>query len=441
MPAQPTESTPTRRARPIPRPPATVRRRGVTAVLAMLYLIIFSALALGFYAQTNLSSQISGGERRQAEAQMAAEAGLHFIRFQLSCVNIPPTMTAVAGFKELSLQLADRLNGSANMGAKLVGYTAPVPGTGGAPDTPAVIRVPDSGAIKLDNRGSAFQAVITDASPRLTVKIVGTSGQFARAIQIQFQRAPKPYALLGLNSLTMSGGAFTDSYNAAKGDPAFEGRYDSSKAKAGGSVGSNGTITLSNTAKVNGDARYGLGATATVGPGAAVTGMLAPMYSPAAYQSVLLPPLGTYQDLGDVNMSAGTVSKGAGTYVINNLTLGGSARINWTGPVKLYIKSSYVVGGNVVITTFDNLPVNRQIYFLPTCTTATWDGTNKSVGELYAPDTAFTIGGSVEMMGRIVAKSINNSSSGGMHYDESLPSPLGMGSYAAVRDTYLEVLP
>jgi hypothetical protein len=441
MPAQPTDSTPPRRARPRSRPQKTVRRRGVTAVLAMLYLVIFSALALGFYAQTNLSTQISGGERKQAEAQLAAESGLQFIRYQLSCVNIPPSLSASAGFKELSLQLADRLNGSANMGTKVVGYTAAVPGTGGAPDTPAVIRVPDTGAIRLVSKGPTFQAVITDASPRLTVKIVGSSGQFARALQIQFQRAPKPYALIGLNSLTMSGSAFSDSYNAAKGDPAVEGRYQSSKAAAGGSVGSNGNVTLSNTAKVNGDVRYGMGATATVAPGAAVTGMLAPLYSPAAYESVVLPPAGTYTDLGDVNMNAGTVSKGAGTYVINNLNLSGTAKINWTGAVKLYIKSSYVVTGSVVITTFDNLPVNRQIFFLPSCATATWDGTNKSVGELYAPDTAFTIGGSVEMMGRIVAKSITNSSSGGMHYDESLPAPIGVGSYAPVRDTYLEVLP
>jgi len=32
------------------------RRRGMASLLAMLYLVIFSALAVGFYAQTTLSA-------------------------------------------------------------------------------------------------------------------------------------------------------------------------------------------------------------------------------------------------------------------------------------------------------------------------------------------------------------------------------------------------
>ena len=70
-----------------------------------------------------------------------------------------------------------------------------------------------------------------------------------------------------------------------------------------------------------------------------------------------------------------------------------------------------------------NLPSNRVLRFLPTCATATWSGTNTNTGDMYAPDTDFSITGSVHNFGRIVAKSIANSSSGGMHYDQSLPSP------------------
>jgi len=43
------------------------------------------------------------------------------------------------------------------------------------------------------------------------------------------------------------------------------------------------------------------------------------------------------------------------------------------------------------------------------------------------------------MFGRIVAKTINNSSSGGMHYDESLPAPNGQASFSAIPGSYLEV--
>jgi hypothetical protein len=44
-------------------------------------------------------------------------------------------------------------------------------------------------------------------------------------------------------------------------------------------------------------------------------------------------------------------------------------------------------------------------------------------------------------MGRIVAKSITNTSTGGMHYDESLPSPNGLAGFAPVPNSYLEVRP
>ena len=284
--------------------------------------------------------------------------------------------------------------------------------------------------------------VITDASPKLDVKVVGTSGngRVTRAVQLQFQRAPKPYALVGINSLTLSGTAFSDSYDATKGDATKVGRYAAASARAGGSMASNGNVTLSNTAKVNGDVRYGSGSTLTVAPTATINGLAAPVTSTPSFPSVTLPA--TYTDLGDVTQSSGTMSIAGGTYLINRLNLSATAKVIWTGPVKLYIKTSYSVTGTVSISTYDNLPANRQIFFLPTCTTATWGGTNVSVGELYAPDTDFVIKDSVEMMGRVIAKSIANSSSGGMHYDESLAAPGALPiSYSPVVMSYLEVTP
>ena len=68
---------------------ASSRRRGLTSLLAMLFLIVFAALSVGFYAQTNMSVQVSNNERRSKEALAAAEAGLQFIRYQLSRVTIP----------------------------------------------------------------------------------------------------------------------------------------------------------------------------------------------------------------------------------------------------------------------------------------------------------------------------------------------------------------
>ena len=48
----------------------------MASVLAMLFLVIFSALAVGFYAQMNSAVQVAGNERRTNESLIAAESGL-----------------------------------------------------------------------------------------------------------------------------------------------------------------------------------------------------------------------------------------------------------------------------------------------------------------------------------------------------------------------------
>ena len=409
-------------------------RHGFSSVLAMMYLMLFAALALGFYAQTTLSSQISDAERKSFEAQVTAEAGMEFIRFQLSAVNVAEGPTA---FTQLHTQLKAQLEGTPNLGARTVAY-APANGA-----SPASITIPSTGYIAAGPSGGGFRAVISDASPNLDVKVYAAvrDGVSRRAIGVQFKRVSKPYALIGIQGMTVSGNAVTDSYDSSTGDPTKPGRYDLLAAKNGGSIGSNGNISIKENARVMGDVTYGRTSLLTVDPTAHVSGTAAPLTTNMSFPSVTLPPAGTYTALGDVNNTTGTQNLPGGTYVIDNLILGGTARIVWQGPVKLYIRYSYNVSNNCSITTFENKPANRQLYFLPTCATASWTGTNVCVGDLYAPDTAFTVAGSVEKMGRIIAKTITNSSSGGMHYDEALPPAYGVASFAPIADSYVEIKP
>ena len=92
-----------RRILTAPRP--SPRRRGLTSLLAMLYLVVFAALALGFYAQTNMSMQVSNNERRMKEARAAAEAGLQYIRYELSRVTLDPLLTDDQVFEELQMDM------------------------------------------------------------------------------------------------------------------------------------------------------------------------------------------------------------------------------------------------------------------------------------------------------------------------------------------------
>jgi hypothetical protein len=152
-----------------------------------------------------------------------------------------------------------------------------------------------------------------------------------------------------------------------------------------------------------------------------------------------MPPAGSYTDLGDVNLSSGTSSLPGGTYVIHNLNMSGAAHFPWLGPVDVYIINSYSITQGASIGTYQNLPSNRTLHFLPTCTSATWGGTNVCVGTLYAPDTSFNVSGNVELFWRLIAKTITNSSTGGMHNDESMTPLGGTGAYAPVQGTYIEV--
>src|SRR5438046_1997012 len=66
-----------------------LRRRGITAMLAMLYMALFSTLALGFYASVTTAVQVASNEQQSTRALMAAESGMAFMKYQLANLDVP----------------------------------------------------------------------------------------------------------------------------------------------------------------------------------------------------------------------------------------------------------------------------------------------------------------------------------------------------------------
>jgi hypothetical protein len=411
-------------------------------MLAMLFLVLFTTLALGFYVSVSMSVQVSHNDVQGTRAMAAAESGMTFCRYHLEAMNLPYGTRVAAGatpgnlIDNVAASLGYLMNGSTNMGppANTVRVTA---GT-------RQIHLPsETGWVALDGGGTTrFRAVVEQPDPEkwdLVVTVYGAASatgaagvpRTVRAIRMTYDRAPGRYALVGIQGVTMGGSSYTDSFDSSKG------AYAAATARQNGSVASNGDIALSGSARVNGDARPGVGRSTTVLDTAAVTGRRVPLAAPLSYPSVTLPSGLT--SLGHVEHTGGTYSQPGGTYVLESLKLSGNTVINWQGPVVLYIKGEYLVKDNVVINTYQNKPANRVLYFLPTCTTATWTGNNACVGELYAPDTEFLVSGSVQKFGRITAKRITNSSSGGMHADEALLGAGGSGGYVPRHSSYAEV--
>src|SRR6476659_3650518 len=73
-------------------------RRGMTAVLAMLYLTLMASLALGFYSATNTAVIVSDNEQKSERTRLAAESGLDFARFNLGNVSISPKTPVATHF-------------------------------------------------------------------------------------------------------------------------------------------------------------------------------------------------------------------------------------------------------------------------------------------------------------------------------------------------------
>src|SRR5204863_1219170 len=104
--------------------PRDILRRGVVTVLAMMYIVLFALLAIGFYASSNTATLVSQNEQRRYKALGAAESGMDFMRYQLFQTSIPPTTTDANVLTEVQKDLALQSNGTANMGAKTVGNDA-----------------------------------------------------------------------------------------------------------------------------------------------------------------------------------------------------------------------------------------------------------------------------------------------------------------------------
>src|SRR4051812_23296836 len=88
---------------------SSLRRRGMAAVLAMIYLVLFATLAVGFYATVTISTQVARNERDVNDALRAAESGVGFVRYELAQVTVPPGTTGAAVTDALLADLRTQL--------------------------------------------------------------------------------------------------------------------------------------------------------------------------------------------------------------------------------------------------------------------------------------------------------------------------------------------
>lgn len=166
----------------------SARRHGLSSVLAMLYLVLFSTLAVGFAAATAMNAQISRNERYLQQAESAADGGLQFVRYQLGAMTLPTGTQTSQLLSASATCLAGQLNGTSNMN----GNTVQVVNN--------AIYIPSATSwTTIDPTvGTRFRAVITQSGQFLvaTVDGAGSNSSIVKAVQLQFQLAPKAGAIL-----------------------------------------------------------------------------------------------------------------------------------------------------------------------------------------------------------------------------------------------------
>ena len=171
--------------RPIQLTPA---RRGVSALIAMMYLVLFSTLAVGFYASTNTSVQVSSNDQKIARALLAAESGMDFMRYQMALVVVPPETTEDQLWPELIKSLRAQLDGTGNLAGKSIHSDN------------EIVRIPASPNefIRTQSGGGEFQATISNKGHKVMVSVRGRYGDAAslgRGVQMEFGLAEKAHKI------------------------------------------------------------------------------------------------------------------------------------------------------------------------------------------------------------------------------------------------------
>ena len=151
-------------------------------------MVLFSTLAVGFAAATGMNGQISRNERYLQQADSAADGGMQFIRYQLGSMTIPPGTQTSGLLAAAATSLATQLNGSSNMGGNTVQVTN------------GAIYIPSATSwTTIDPTvGTRFRGMIYQSGQFLVAVVdgAGSNSSIVKALQMQFQLAPKAGAIL-----------------------------------------------------------------------------------------------------------------------------------------------------------------------------------------------------------------------------------------------------
>ena len=178
--------------------PHNQRRRGIALIISMIFLLIFSALAVSMVTVSNANLQISQNHHETNTAFWAAESGLEVSRYWLNNLYVPLNLSVSERLAAIAAELQDKLTdaGISNFSTSYSGSEVTI------------------SEVSIDSQlGQSFTATITQIDDdTLRLDVTGTNGQFSRTIRTNFVFATRanPIFVYGVSTrgpLQMSGNA------------------------------------------------------------------------------------------------------------------------------------------------------------------------------------------------------------------------------------------
>lgn len=238
-------------------------RRGFSSVLAMLFLVLFSTLAIGFYSTTTMSSQIARNQQSLALAQAGAEAGTQYMRYQFDQMTIPPNPP------NLLQSVATALGSPSPAGLGLNG-TSVMNGNNVTITNNAIYIPSQTGWSNIDTTtgvSTKFRAMITTSGAFVvcTIDGAGPGGTVMKAIQLKYQTAPKAgyildYGVASAGTVATAGA----SYIQGASDPT-KGSVLSADMTSTNPITINGKAVSGDVSVVNPNATISVGSGTSVG--------------------------------------------------------------------------------------------------------------------------------------------------------------------------------
>ena len=278
---------------------------------------------------------------------------------------------------------------------------------------------------RLNSRGNAMQLDFAPAIGRNRAEIQASAIAMIRG---GWRYRGSGMGIVGIDAMTLNGTTTTDSYNATVG------AYTPATANDGGSIASNGDITLVGTVHINGDVRPGSGTddSLSVNSNSTVDGWRAPLDEELVYPPATTPAAGEYNNAplttagyldrenDFVLTGKATATIPAGVFLVRDLDLRANQQIQTTGAVKIYVTGSVDMTGSVSVNT--GLPANLEIIVIGSGSVRLGGG-SQLYAQIYAPLSEVTVHGTSSefgLFGAVIGKTLNVLGNSAIHYDESL---------------------